>query len=261
MLRKYLNIYKACIRVSFATASTYRVNFLLNTSIMLFSNILFPIVTLLIYGSGAGFPDWSFYEVLLIQSIFILSTGIANMFFNGVLYMTMRNVVDGTLEIVLIKPVDMLFFLLASTFEIESIGLLAGGGIVFAIAVSHVEAINMWVWLQFLLLFFVGNLVMLGIALMMAATSFKWVGNSRIPEIFDSVKAFGKYPQSIFPKAVTGFTSFIFPVAMIGFFPASVLLGKATQAMFVAVLPCIAFAVAGVLVYKHMVRRYEGAGG
>jgi len=261
MINKYLQIYKECIKVSFATASTYRVNFLLSNFILLVSNILFPLVTVMIYGSGASFPNWSFYEVLLIQAIFTMSAGLAQILFNGVLWATMRYVIDGSLEIVLIKPVDSLFYLIASTISLESLGLLLGGGIMFILAIVNVGAITLLMWLQFIVLFLSGLLVMMGTSLIMAATSFKWVGNSRIPEIFDSINTFGKYPQSIFNKATSSFTAFVIPVAMVGYFPAAALLGKVNLSMYVAIIPCILFTMIGILLYKHMIHLYEGVGG
>jgi ABC-2 type transport system permease protein len=116
-------------------------------------------------------------------------------------------------------------------------------------------------WLQFGALFVIGLTVMMGIALLMAATSFKWVGNSRIPEIFDSVRSFGKYPQSIFPKAIKVITSYLVPVAMIGYFPAAALLGRGNTGLFIAVIPCILFMTTGILLYRSMVRLYQGVGG
>lgn len=261
MVRKHLRIYKECLKVSAATAMTYRFNFLLDNLIMLVSNILFPLVTILIYGSGGQFPNWSLYEVLLIQSIFTISTGFANILFGGVLWATMRHVIDGSLEIVLIKPVDTLFFLVATTVDLGSAGLVLGGVVMFSVAVANIGAISAWMVLQALLLFLAGMLVMMGISLIMAATSFKWVANSRIPEIFDSIRYFGRYPQDIFHKAIQGFTSFIMPVAMVGFFPAAALLGRSDARALIAVIPCVLFAAAGIILYKYMVHLYEGVGG
>lgn len=107
-MKKYFLIYKESIRVSIASATTYRANFILHSIITLLGNIVFPLVTLLIYGSGASFDGWTMYEVLLIQSIFTMSTGISNMFFGGMVWNTMGHVQAGTLETVLIKPVDLM---------------------------------------------------------------------------------------------------------------------------------------------------------
>lgn len=260
-MKKYLIIYKESIRIAFASAATYRANFTLESIITILSNILFPLVTLLIYGSGAKFKGWTLYEVLLIQALFTMSTGVASMFFDGIVWNTMRNVVDGTLEIVLIKPVNCLFFLLASTFNINSIGVVAGGGIIFFFALMHITVPTTIMWTQCIAMFLTGILVMLGMELMMAATSFKWVANSRIPEMYDSISKFGNYPQSIFPKWIAALTSFIMPVSMIGFFPACALLGRTEWWMFLSILPCIIFMAAGIKLYHHMIKLYEGVGG
>ncbi|MBB2184678.1 ABC-2 family transporter protein [Lachnospiraceae bacterium MD1] len=260
-MKRYLLIYKECIRVAFAQASTYRMNFILNSIIMLFGNILLPLVTLLIYGAGASFEGWTVYEVLLIQSIFTMSMAIADMTFHGILWATMGAVREGNFEMVLLMPVDTMFLLMARTFSIEATGLFIGGLTIFLVALSHIAAPTLIMWLQFLALFIIGLLVMMGTGLLMAATSFKWVGNSRIPEIFDSLRSFGKYPQSIFPKSIKMISAYIIPVAMIGFYPASALLGRTNIAMFLAIIPCFLFMLAGVALYRFMVRMYQGVGG
>lgn len=260
-MKRYLRIYKECIKISFASAATYRFNFILDISILLISNLLFPLVTILIYNSGSSYPGWNFYEVLLIQSVFIISTGFADMLFNGILWATMHHIVDGTFELVLIKPVDCTFLLLASNFQINSIALVLGGITVSVLSIVKLGGITILGVLSSLLLFLGGLFVMLGFAFMMAATSFKWVANSRIPEIFDSAKQFGNYPQSIFPKVLAGIISFVIPVSMIGFFPASALLGRISNTMFIALISCILFSFLGIYLFKHMVHLYEGVGG
>ena len=260
-MRRYLKVYRECIKVAFASASTYRLNFILNCTIMLLGDIIFPLITVLIYGSGAGFEGWTVYEVLLIQSIFTMSTAIADMSFHGVMWVTMDLVRSGNMEMVLILPVDTMFILMARTFSFEGIGLFIGGMTIFVVAILNVAVPSVLMWLQFLAYFIIGVLVMMGIALVMAAISFKWVGNSRIPEIFGSIRDFGKYPQSIFPKAVVLISSIIIPVAMIAYYPAAALLGRGNSSMFIMILPCLLFLLFGIYLYRYMVRLYQGVGG
>lgn len=260
-MKRYLLIYKECIKVAFASASTYRMNFFLNTVIMLLGDIVFPLITILIYGSGAGFDGWSVYEVLLIQSVFTMAMAVADMSFHGILWATMGAVREGNFEMTLLMPVDTMFLLMARTFSIDAIGLFIGGLTIFIVSLTHIGMPSLIMWLQFGSLFLIGLMVMMGIALLMAATSFKWVGNSRIPEIFDSLRSFGKYPGGIFPKAIRIISAFIIPVAMIGFFPAAALIGKVNYVMFLAVIPSIAFMIAGIYLYRSMVRLYQGVGG
>lgn len=260
-MRKYLKIYKEAIRISFSSLTAYRMNFILNMMITLISNIVLPMVTIMIYGSGASFNNWTMYEVLLIQSIFTISNGVSSVFFNGIVWKTMEEVREGTLEVTLIKPVNCMFYLMASTFSMDGIGVIIGGIVFFCISIAHIGQITAIMWIEFLVFFVMGLFVMVGIQLLMAATSFKWVANSRIPEMYNSFVRFGYYPQSIFSRSIVFITSYIVPVAMIGFFPTSALLGLTEKSMFFSMIPCILFMILGMYIYQYMVRQYEGVGG
>jgi ABC-2 type transport system permease protein len=260
-MKKALNIYKTCVAAAMARALTYRFNFALSMFMTLCFNLFFPLATILIYNSGASFPGWSFFEVLLIQTIFTLSLGFACVFFSNVLWSTMQYIREGSFEVVLLRPVNPLFFLIASNFDTGSFGLLIGGGVMFGIAIAHTGVASAAAIAQFLFLFAAGFAVMTGFQLIMAATSFKWVGNSRLPDILDSIITFGKYPVTIFPKAVRTIAVFIIPVSMIGFFPASALLGRLDTFVLISIVPCVLFMFFGIWLYQYMVRLYEGVGG
>jgi len=90
---------------------------------------------------------------------------------------------------------------------------------------------------------------------------FKWVGNSRIYEIFDSITAFGNYPRSIFSKAFQNLISYIIPIAIIGFFPASALLGKSIDGALAAMGICLVFFIFSMLFWRKMLSLYTSAGG
>jgi len=260
-LKRYLSIYKTCAATALASALTYRLNFLLTMLITLGFNILFPLVTILIYRAGASFPGWNFYEVLLMQSIFTLSSGLAMIMFSGVLWTTLQHIREGSFEIVLLRPINPLFFLIATNVDIGSVGLVIGGLALFVFSIVHTGIASLAAIPQFLLLFSAGFAVMAGVNMIMAATSFKWVGNSRIPEIFDSLLTFGKYPITIFPQAIRGIATFAIPVSMIGFYPASALLGRFEPVTLFAVIPCLLFMLFGIWLYLHMIKLYEGVGG
>jgi ABC-2 type transport system permease protein len=221
---------------------------------------MFPLVTVLIYRAGANFPGWNFFEVLLMQSIYTLSLGLASIMFSNVLWATMQHIREGSFEVVLLKPLNPLFFLVATNFDPGSAGLIIGGGVLFGISVYFTD-VSFAAVPQFLFLFASGFAVMAGMQMIMAATSFKWVGNSRIPEIFDSVMTFGKYPVTIFPQAVKSIATFIIPVSMIGFYPASALLGRLETSALFAAIPCVLFMLLGIWLYQYMVKLYEGVGG
>ncbi len=257
---RYIKIYLTCVRIAFSQAAAYRTDFILGNVITLLSNILFPLVTVVIYANGAEFPGWTMWEVLLIQSVFSMSNGLSAMLTNGVLWVTFDHIREGSFEIVLLKPLPPLFYLMAINFSTGSLGHFAGGLVLTIVSALNSGADACGIP-AFLLLFAAGTAVMCGLDLIMAAISFKWVGNSRIPEIFDSISEFGKYPLGIFPKPLRILAAFVIPVAVVGFFPASALLGRSESYMLLAVIPCAVFLAFGIWLYNRMIKRYEGVGG
>lgn len=258
---KHLKLYGVCLRAAFSQAIAYRADFLMGSLITLLSNILFPLVTVLIYANGAAFPGWSMWEVLLIQSIYSMSTALASMVLSSVVWVTMDHIREGSFETVLLKPISPLFYIMATNCDVRSISLLLGGLVMTIVAAVQTGVGGIGAICSFLLLFVAGFMVLCGMNLIMAAISFKWVGNSRIPEIFDSVSNFGKYPLFIFPQAVRIFAVFMIPVAMIGFFPASALLGRLEPWAYFSLIPCALFLCFGIWLYNKMILLYEGVGG
>lgn len=258
---KHIRVYLACVRTAFAQAAAYRADFLMGSFITLLSNVLFPLVTVLIYANGATFPGWNMWEVLLVQSIYSMSMGASSVLLSSVVWVTMDHIRSGSFETVLLKPMSPLFFIVASNFDVQSIGLFLGGFIMAVIAAVHTGIGSLWNVFSGILLFVAGLMVLCGMNLIMAAISFKWVGNSRIPEIFDSISNFGKYPLGIFPRAVQIVAVLVVPVAVVGFFPASALLGRLELSAFWALIACVVFLGFGIWLYNKMIRLYEGVGG
>ena len=258
---RFFSIYKICIKTAITQAIAYRFDFFMSLSITFIGNLALPLVALLIYGAGSGFPGWSFYEVLLIQSLFSISQSITRMCLGDTLWTTMHHVRQGSFETVLLKPMDTLSFLISTTFSTYNFGQFLCGLVLFAIAIFNTGVYSFYYFIAFLILFSAGIAVMAGIELIMAAASFKWVGNSRLPEMFQSITTFGIYPINIFPDIIKSIITFIIPVGLIGFFPATALLGNLEPSVFFAVLPCLFILFFGIWLYRFMIRQYKGAGG
>ena len=258
---KNIRLYLKALKNSFASRIAYRADFFFSAVMILVSELIIPFITLLIYKTGAAFPGWSMYEALLLQGIFLLSRGTANVLFFGLVWNTLDRVREGTYDILLIKPSSTLFLSIATNFEPDSIGIVLSGLIVSLFSLTRLPGLNIMNVFVALLLFFLSLIILFSFALLMAGSVFKWVGNSRIYEIFDSIASFGNFPRSIFSKAFQMIISYVIPIAAIGFLPASVLLGKITEGIPETVLVCIAFLFLSLGFWKLMLTKYTSAGG
>jgi ABC-2 type transport system permease protein len=256
-----IKLYLMALKNSFASRIAYRADFFFSAVMILISELMIPFITLLVYKTGASFPGWSMNEVLLLQGIFLLSRGSANLLFFGLVWNTLNRVREGTYDILLIKPSSTLFLSIATNFEPDSIGIVISGLLVSLFSLTGLPALNIMNIFAFSLLFLLSLIIMFSFALVMAGSAFKWVGNSRIYEIFDSIASFGNFPRSIFSKAFQTVISYVVPIAAIGFLPASVLLGKDTDGIPQTVLVCIAFLFLSLGFWKLMLTKYTSAGG
>ena len=254
-------IYMMALKNSFASRMAYRADFLFCSIMSFLSGMLIPLITVLIYGIGSTFPGWSLYEALLLQGTFMLSNGVASLTFFGIVGSTLHHVREGTYDLLLIKPRSTLFLSVANGFEPDSIGTVLGGIYIIRLSLDKLGWPGMVSWIRFLILFILSLLVLFAFSLFMAGSVFKWVGNSRIFEIFDSIASFGNYPRTIFSKSFQALISYVIPIAMIGFFPASALLGKAIDGALPAALVCFIFLALGLSFWKIMLSKYTSAGG
>ena len=256
-----LRLYSTGMRIGLAEDLAYRGNFLIRFFVMFLSDLLFPLVTLLVYRSGAAFPGWSLEEVLLIQGIFMMAKGFANLFFFGLVWNIGQMVRDGLFDLMLIKPCSVIHLAAATSFSLDNSGSLLGGLGIFIYAVSRIPTPGPWEWAAFFLLFLLSLSVLFSFSLFMSGTLFKWVGNSRIYEIFNTITQFGLFPKTIFSRALQNLLTYFIPIAMLAFFPAAVLKGDKPEGLFLSGGICLVFLFAARLFWYAMLKSYSSAGG
>ncbi|MDA3850830.1 MAG: ABC-2 family transporter protein [Spirochaetaceae bacterium] len=261
MIKSAFAVYIQGIKTAIASRMAYRTDYFIGITVMLIWEMVVPMVVFLIYRSGVAFPNWNIYEVLLIQGIFMIAKGISYPCFFGIVWNTIVRVQEGTFDLLLIKPRSALFMALVTGFDAEDLGKLLGGGVLTGICLANLPPANLAQWLNMFIYFILGQGVMFSFAVIMAGTGIKWVGNFRLYEIFDSVTAFGIYPQSIFAKPIRIIISYIIPIAMIGAFPASILLGKPVPQLGWVSLGVAGFLTLSLFYWRRMLASYTSAGG
>jgi ABC-2 type transport system permease protein len=260
-MKSFFRIYWIGIRTAIAARMAYRFDFFLSLFIMLAIELVAPLVTFLIYGSGVSFPGWTLHEALLIQGIFLLAKGISFPFFFGIVSNTIVRVREGTFDLLLIKPRSILLMAIVTGFDSEDLGKLISGVIITGIALSHTGLPTLSALAACSVLLICTMFLLFGFAVIMAATGILWVGNFRVYEIFQAVTTFGIYPLSIFSKPFRFIISFIIPVAMVGFFPASALLSRPAPESLISAAVSILFFMFGLYYWNRMLARYSSAGG
>ncbi len=249
------------LRISFATRAAYRGDLLVSLLVTLLLEAITPLVTVLAYGAGARFPGWSMHEALLVQGTFLLARGVAYPCFFGMVWTVFEQVREGTFELTLLKPRSPLLVTLVQSLDVQGVGQLLGGSVLFGWAVAHVPPPGPIAVLLFVALLALAVAVLFAIALFMAGSLFVWVGNGRVLEVSEAVMLFAQYPGSIYGRAFRVVVATAVPVSMIAFLPAQALLARAEPLTAVAAVCSLGFLGAALLFWRAMLRRYAGGGG
>lgn len=261
LFRQQLRMYGMGVKVSVASRMAYRADLFISMTIMLIVEMAVPMITWSIYSNGAAIPGWTMHEALLIQAVFMLARGVAFPTFFGMVWNIIRRVRDGTFDLILIKPGNSLYMTIVTGFDTEDLGKLIGGVTLMIVALSGVPAPTPLAWLGFSGLFLAALLAMFGISVVLSSIGIVWIGNFRIYDMFLSVTNFANYPTSIFSRTVQTLAFAVLPIAILGYVPASVLLGRPDAYTGLAVLTGFGTAGVGLLVWRWMMKRYTSAGG
>ena len=189
------------LRTKLAAQMAYRGHFFLSVGLLVIGDLLLPLATLLVYRSGASFPGWTLHEALLIQGTFALARGIAFPFFFGMISSNLTHVREGTFDLLLLRPRSTLFMAMLTGMEPFDFGRLLSGGVLFGYALTGIPSPSPAEWLGFAALFAASLTVLCAFSLFFSGLLFRWVGSSRVHDIFDAFTSFGMYPGTIFAKS------------------------------------------------------------
>lgn len=260
-MKSVFQCYLTILKTRLSEKMAYRGDFVISMLMMLIGDMILPMVTYLVYQTGASFPGWTLEEVIVIQGVFLLSKGIAFPFFFGMISMTLQQVREGTYDFLLLKPRSTLFLTLILSFELNDFGRLLSGGVLFGISLTALPQLGITEWLHFLLLFVCAVIVLFAFSLFFSGILFKWVGSSRVFDIFDSLSMFGFYPGTIYSSKLQHLLLYIIPILMIGFIPAATLLRRPIDGLIYSIFASLLLLVAGLTFWHMMLKKYTSAGG
>lgn len=246
------------LRVSLA----YRANIIFWTIISVcwtFFNFFFFFLLTSITGDLGG---WSLNEVYVLVGVFtILDALIWSWLYDSMANVT-RSIYEGTLDFLLIKPVDSQFMLSFSHIGLSnSMRLLLG----IAVLIKSVQATglspSLLDWMLFVILFLCGVAMFYSFWLSVACLSFFADRLESIHEIFPGIRRLMEVPSGVYQGAMATIVTVIVPISLITNVPAESLLGsldpaKASYFLFFTVFTLLASRKW----YQFCVRRYSGIG-
>lgn len=224
MLR-YFYVLRLFWSTAIAAELEYRINFLLAalSSLGGLAGNLFSLF--LFYRGGYQFQGWSWDQAIVLLGVFTLLQGFSATFLAPNLNRIVRHIQQGTLDFVLLKPINSQFWLSTHTLSPWGVPDLAFGLIMVIYAGSRL-GLQAPDYLSSLIPLALGCVILYSLWFMLGAMSIWFVKIYNVTEVLRGLLEAGRFPMVAYPTAYRFFFTFIVPVAFLTTVPAEVLLGR-----------------------------------
>jgi len=244
---------------SLAAEMEYRVNFLV-AAINSLGQLAGTLFTLnILYRKGYHFAGWSWHEALLVVGLFTLLDGMASTLLSPNLSRIVQHVQNGTLDFILLKPLDPQFQL--STRNMSPWGF---PNVVFALVLLVYAGMQVPLpaaaYALGIIPMILSGIILYTLWFAVATTTIWFTKVWNATEVLRSFLEAGKYPMSAYPVAYQFFFTFILPVAFLTTVPAEVMRGQHSAA-FILIEAAVALTLFVVTrcFWKFALRSYTSA--
>lgn len=179
----------------------------------------------LLYQGGYRPGGWKFDEALLVLGACTILEGFSNTFLGPNLNRIVEQVQKGTLDFVLLKPVDSQFWLSTRFFSPWGLPNLLFGLGVWVYAGSRL-GMGLSGYLLGLGLLGVASLLLYSLWFILGSTSIWFVKIYNVTEVLRGLLEAGRYPIGAYPALYRFFFTFVVPVAFLTTVPAEASLGR-----------------------------------
>lgn len=259
-MRRYAHVLWLFWQTSLASELEYRLNFLLAvlSSVGHLAGNLFGLS--LFYTKGGSLGGWPFDQALLVMGLFTTLQGMNRVLLSPNLQRIVEHVRTGTLDFVLIKPIDTQFWL--STRRISPWGLPdVGFGLGMVLYAAHQLDVAPARLALAVGPFLLSLIIQYSLWFTLASISIWYVKVHNVTEVLNGLLAAGRYPIDALPAGAYRFIfTFIVPVALLTTVPASVALEREGQRwlIFSAIFAGCAFFFSRAF-WRHALRSYTSA--
>ncbi|PDW01858.1 ABC transporter permease [Candidatus Viridilinea mediisalina] len=249
------------LRIGALNELQYRINFWLQLMQSAVALTVGLVGLSLVFYHTTDVAGWSRAELLAVMGVHILMGGLIGALIQPNMLRLMEDVKQGTLDFVLIKPVDAQALISVREIRLWRLVDVLVGMVVLGVALVQLgETLQLLALFAFGLALACGAVMIYSFWLILTSVAFWVIRVDDMINLFEGIYAAGRWPVGIYPAWLQGLLTFVVPVAFAVTVPAEALtarLDSSTLAL-ACVLALLLFLLAR-LVWRTGLRRYGGA--
>ncbi len=260
-MSRYLKATSIFWSASLAAEMEYRANFVLAAlgSAMTLAGAIFSLS--LFYQHGYEMGGWSWMQALTVMAVYTILDGFQSTFLVPNRTRVTEHVREGTLDFVLLKPIDSQYWLSARKIAIWGLPNMAlGAGLLIYVAASDDAPIGAVNLLAGVVPIALGMIVLYSLGYMLSTLTIWFVKLYNITIAMQALLEAGRFPIAAYPAAHRAFFTFVIPVAFMTTVPAQAILGTATpRGLLAAVAVAFGLLLASRAFWRFALRYYTSA--
>ena len=257
---RYISLWIAYLKVNMKRLLEYRADFVFNLISVFIWTATGLFNVLIMFTKITSFYGWGKYEVCLLYGMWSLTFSIYNAFGSGILNIE-NDIINGKLDISLIKPIDPLFIIVTSRINTMGIGFLIFGLCCIIYSLIKLNLFLIPLIIYFLISAITGGGLIFATYLILACFSFWIKRSSNAIRVGYDIHKFAQYPLDIYGKGIKILLSTLFPYVFTNYYPTAFMLGKTSVFVgMISPIVCLLAFFLSIVFWKISLARYESTG-
>lgn len=261
---RYIRLYLTYAKNSIMSKMVYKANTVIGILAFLFGEVTSLVTLYFLVSSVPDIRGYNIWQVGLLFGLTNMAVGLDHLLTDRLWTVAYWEVKMGKMDHMFLRPLPVLFQVIASEVQLEAFGELILAGALISLCAANAGVTATFGSVALMVLGIISAAVIISsFKIFVASLAFKFKRSGPLLQFIYSFTGYTKYPMKIYPKFIQGLLTFVIPLGLCLFYPYENLLSPIKNPWLVA-LSMIGFtaAFAGLCIFtwSKMVKLYESTG-
>lgn len=261
---RYIKLYSTYAKLSLMSKLVYKANVIIGIIAFLFTEITSLFTLYFIVSSVPNIDGYSIYHIGMLFAITNMAVGIDHLLTDRLWTVAYFEVKLGRLDHMFLRPLPVLFQVIASEVQLEALGEIIVGIALLTLCSSQLTISGgVGAILLVILGILCAAIIISSFKIMVASLAFKFKRSGPLLQFIYNFSGYTKYPLKIYPKIIQAILTFIIPLGLCLFYPFENLFAPVHNPWLVAggmLSFTVVFSSICVFIWTRLVRMYESTG-
>ena len=261
---RYLKLYGTYAKLSLMSKLVYKANVIIGVIAFLFTEATSLFTLYLLVSSVPSIDGYTIYHVGMLFGLTNMAVGIDHLLTDKLWTVAYFEVRLGRLDHMFLRPLPVLFQVIASEIQLEALGELIVATALIILCSSQLSfSGGVGAVLLVILGIICAAVIISSFKILVASLAFKFKRSGPLLQFIYNFSGYTKYPMKIYPKAIQFILTFIIPLGLCLFYPFENLFAPVHDPLWVVGMMVgftVVFSAICIFVWSKMVKKYESTG-